>query len=53
MYERLLVAVDHSEVSDRVIVAARDIASLSKGKAWVLHLQEREWGRIGRTPTDH
>src|SRR2546421_5448748 len=50
MYERLLVAVDHSEVSDRVIAAARDIASLSKGKVWVLHLQEREWGRVGRTP---
>ena len=52
MYERLLVAVDHSEVSDRVIAAARDIASLSKGKVWVLHLQEREWGRIERTPTE-
>ena len=52
MYERLLVAVDHSEVSDRVIAAARDIASLSKGRVWVLHLQEREWGRIERTPTE-
>ena len=52
MYERLLVAVDHSEVSDRVIAAARDIATLSKGKVWVLHLQEREWGRVGRTPTE-
>ena len=52
MYERLLVAVDHSEVSDRVIAAARDIASLSKGKVWVLHLQEREWGRINRPRTE-
>jgi nucleotide-binding universal stress UspA family protein len=52
MYERLLVAVDHSEVSDRVIAAARDIATLSQGKVWVLHLQEREWGRVGRTPTE-
>jgi nucleotide-binding universal stress UspA family protein len=52
VYDRLLVAVDHSEISDRVIAAARDIASLSKGKVWVLHLQEREWGRIGRTPTE-
>ena len=47
MYERLLVAVDHSEISDRVIAAARDLASLSKGKVWVLHLQEREWDRVG------
>jgi nucleotide-binding universal stress UspA family protein len=52
MYERLLVAVDHSEVSDRVIAAARDIASLSKGKVWVLHLREREWDRLGLTPTE-
>jgi len=52
MYERLLVAVDHSEVSDRVIAAARDIATLSKGKVWVLHLQEREFGRVGRAPVE-
>ena len=52
MYERLLVAVDHSEVSDRVIAAARDIASMSKGKVWVLHVREREFGRLGLTPTE-
>jgi nucleotide-binding universal stress UspA family protein len=42
MYERLLVAVDHSDVTERVLAAARDLASLSKGEVWVLHLQERE-----------
>jgi nucleotide-binding universal stress UspA family protein len=42
MYEKLLVAVDHSEVTDRVLGAARDLASLSGGKVWVLHLRERE-----------
>src|SRR5215475_1786403 len=42
MYERLLVAVDHSEVSDRVLAAAKDLALLSKGKVWVLHLLEKE-----------
>jgi nucleotide-binding universal stress UspA family protein len=52
MYERLLVAVDHSEVAGRVIAAARDIASLSKGKVWVLHLREREWDRLGLTPSE-
>lgn len=52
MYERLLVAVDHSEVASRVIAAARDIASLSKGKVWVLHLREREWDRVGLTPSE-
>jgi nucleotide-binding universal stress UspA family protein len=52
MYERLLVAVDHSEVSSRVIAAARDLASLSKGKVWVLHVREREFGRLGLTPSE-
>ena len=42
MYERILVAIDHSEVSARVLAAARDLASLSKGEVWVLHLRERE-----------
>jgi nucleotide-binding universal stress UspA family protein len=42
MYERLLVAVDHSKVTERVLSAARDLASLSGGEVWVLHLRERE-----------
>ncbi len=44
MYDRILVAVDHSEISDRAVVAARDLAVLSKGEVWVLHLREREMG---------
>jgi nucleotide-binding universal stress UspA family protein len=52
MYERLLVAVDHSEVFPRVIAAARDLASLSQGKVWVLHVREREFGRLGLTPSE-
>ena len=42
MYDRLLVAVDHSEVSTRLIDAAKELALLSKGKVWVLHLLEKE-----------
>jgi nucleotide-binding universal stress UspA family protein len=42
MYEKLLVAVDHSKVTDRVLGAARDLAALSHGEVWVLHLRERE-----------
>jgi nucleotide-binding universal stress UspA family protein len=42
MYDRILVAVDHSEISDRAVLAARDLAVLSKGEVWVLHLRERE-----------
>lgn len=53
MYERLLVAVDHSEVSARVIAAAKDLASLSKGKVWVLHLREKEViAQMGDVPSE-
>ena len=53
MYERLLVAVDHSEVSARVIAAARELALLSKGKVWVLHLLEKEvYAQLGDVPSE-
>ena len=53
MYDRLLVAVDHSEVSGRVLAAARDLATLSKGKVWVLHLREREIiAQMGQLPSE-
>jgi nucleotide-binding universal stress UspA family protein len=42
MYEKLLVAIDHSKATERVLSAARDLASLSHGEVWVLHLHERE-----------
>jgi len=52
VYERLLVAVDHSEMSPRVIAAAKDLAGLFKAKVWVLHVREREFGRLGLTPSE-
>jgi nucleotide-binding universal stress UspA family protein len=42
MYEKLLVAVDHSKATEHVLSAARDLALLSQGEVWVLHLRERE-----------
>jgi nucleotide-binding universal stress UspA family protein len=42
MYERLLVAIDHSDITERVLAAAQELAVLSKGEVWVLHLRERE-----------
>ena len=42
MYDKILVAVDHSEISDRALDAARDLALLSRGEVWVLHMRERE-----------
>jgi nucleotide-binding universal stress UspA family protein len=44
MYDKILVAVDHSEPSMHALLAARDLASLSPGEVWVLHLVEREPG---------
>ncbi len=53
MYDKILVAVDHSEMSDRAVLAARDLALLSKGEVWVLHLRERERAvKTGLTVTD-
>ena len=53
MYDRILVAVDHSEISDRAVAAARDLAVLSKGQVWVLHLREREMAvKTGVLPAD-
>lgn len=48
MYEKILVAVDHSEITARVLNAALELASLSQGEVWVLHLREREpMGKTG------
>jgi nucleotide-binding universal stress UspA family protein len=53
MYDKVLVAVDHSDISERVLAAARDLALLSKGQVWVLHLREREViPRMGLVPTE-
>lgn len=47
MYDKILVPVDHSAPSDRAVLAARDLALLSKGEVWILHLREREVGGKG------
>ena len=53
MYERVLVAVDHSEVAQRALDAARELALLSKGEVWVLHLREREViAQMGDVPSE-
>jgi nucleotide-binding universal stress UspA family protein len=52
MYEKLAVAVDHSEVSPLVIAATKELAALSQGKVWVLHVREPEFGRLGLTPIE-
>jgi nucleotide-binding universal stress UspA family protein len=53
MYERVLVAIDHSASTDRTLAAARELADLAKGEVWVLHVREREViPRLGLVPTE-
>jgi nucleotide-binding universal stress UspA family protein len=42
MYDKLLVAVDRSDAAERVVKAAREIALLSDGEVWLLHVREKE-----------
>jgi nucleotide-binding universal stress UspA family protein len=47
------VAVDHSEVAQRALDAAKDLALLSKGEVWVLHLREKEViAQMGDIPSE-
>lgn len=40
MYERILVAIDDSEMAEQVLVAAQELATLSGGEVWVIHVRE-------------
>jgi len=42
MYDKLLVAVDRSDAAERVVKAAREMALLSDGEVWLLHVREKE-----------
>jgi|ERR1700722_12349319 nucleotide-binding universal stress UspA family protein len=44
MYERMVVAIDHSPATARVLAAARDLALLSQGEVWVVHVREHQGG---------
>jgi nucleotide-binding universal stress UspA family protein len=42
MYEKILVAIDESETAERVLTAAEELARLSCGEIWLLHVWEGE-----------
>jgi len=42
MYEKILVAIDDSEAAERVLGAAEELAKLSCGEVWLLHVWEGE-----------
>jgi nucleotide-binding universal stress UspA family protein len=52
MYERLLVPIDHSASTEHVLAAAKELAAMSKGEVWILHLREREVMRGGAIPSE-
>jgi nucleotide-binding universal stress UspA family protein len=53
MYERLLVALDHSESSTRALAVAKDLAAAAGSEVWVLHLREREViAQMGNVPSE-
>jgi len=53
MYERLLVAIDHSETSKRVLDATEELARKTGAEVFVLHLREREsLSRLGLVPDE-
>ncbi|MGP0005488.1 MAG: universal stress protein, partial [Acidimicrobiales bacterium] len=39
MFDRLLVAVDHSEHTNRVLAVAKDLATLSGGEVCLVHVR--------------
>ncbi len=52
MYEKILAAVDESDNAERVLAAARELAALSHGEVFVLHLREREPSKFGITSAE-
>jgi len=52
MYEKILAAVDESEIAERVLAAARELASLSHGEIYVIHLREREPAKFMTPPIE-
>jgi nucleotide-binding universal stress UspA family protein len=45
MYEKILAAIDASQIGDRVLAAAQELAILGDGEVHVLHLWESEPSR--------
>jgi nucleotide-binding universal stress UspA family protein len=45
MYGRILVAIDESQSKERVLAAAKELATLSSGEVFLLHVWEAEPSR--------
>jgi nucleotide-binding universal stress UspA family protein len=53
MYERILAAVDQSQMAERVLAAAKELATLCNGEVYILHVWEAEpaQSRSGKAPS--
>lgn len=47
MYERILAAIDESAVAERVLAAVQELAILSGGEVWVIHVREGDPSKFG------
>jgi nucleotide-binding universal stress UspA family protein len=45
MYDRILAAVDDSQIAERALAAAQELAGLSRGEVLVFHVWEGEPAR--------
>jgi nucleotide-binding universal stress UspA family protein len=52
VFDRLLVAVDQSEHTNRVLAVAKDLATLSGGEIFLVHVRERETAGPTGFPAD-
>lgn len=52
MYEKILAAIDESDIAARVLAAAQGLASLSHGEVYVIHLHEREPSKFMTPPIE-
>jgi nucleotide-binding universal stress UspA family protein len=52
VFERIVVAVDESDVAERVLAAAQELATLSGAEVWVLNVAEREVSKFALSPPD-
>jgi nucleotide-binding universal stress UspA family protein len=50
MYEKILVALEDSDMAERVLVAARELATMVKGEVLVLHVWEADPSKY-KSPT--
>lgn len=52
MFEKILAAIDESEMAERVLAATQELAGLSGGEAWVIHVREREPSKFMTTSSE-